>query len=261
MSIPALTLILLLAGGLLLALLIYWLFFLTEGAYLGRGVVVWLYDRFATRYDRIKQWSWDEQIVYLAEPFADEVGNLRRPPLILDVAAGTGQLTRAVDAAGLLPDARWVLLDASGQMLAQARQYLAASTGVRRSRVVYLCRPAAPLPFADDTFDVVACLEALEFMPDPAGTVAELARVLRPGGLLVVTNRIGWNARLLPGRVWSHAQIYALWQRLGLRRVFIRPYLLDYEWVSACKAGQFQPPGRAEDAEIAAFLDSLADLG
>lgn len=221
-----------LAGGLLLlGLLLYWLLFLTEGAYLGRKVVVWLYDRYASRYDRIKQWSWEDQIAYLAEPFADEVGNRQQSPLILDVAAGTGQLARAVAAAGLLPDARWVLLDASAGMLAQARRHLGAPT----QRRVYICQPATPLPFPDDTFDVVACLEALEFMPDPAGTVAELARVLRPDGLLVVTNRIGWQARLLPGRTWSHAQIHDLWQRLGLCYVFIRPYLLDYEWVSCRK--------------------------
>ncbi len=42
-------------------------------------------------------------------------------------------------------------------------------------------------------------------------------------------------ARLLPGRTWSHAQIHDLWQRLGLCYVFIRPYLLDYEWVSCRK--------------------------
>jgi SAM-dependent methyltransferase len=40
----------------------------------------------------------------------------------------------------------------------------------------------ARLPFADATFDNVVCLEVLEHVPDPAVIIAEIARVLRPGG-------------------------------------------------------------------------------
>jgi SAM-dependent methyltransferase len=40
----------------------------------------------------------------------------------------------------------------------------------------------ARLPFADATFDNVVCLEVLEHVPDPAIVIAEIARVLRPGG-------------------------------------------------------------------------------
>ena len=236
-------------------LVIYWLVFLTEGAYLGERVVVWLYDLYAGRYDDIKQWDEEEEIDYLARPFAVELGELRRPPLILDVAAGTGRLTRALRAAELLPDARWVLLDASEKMLMQAARQLG-----KNPKLHYIRRSAQQLPFDDATFDAVTCFEALEFMPDPGATLAELVRVLRPGGLLVTTNRTGPIARLMPGRTWTHASVYRLHRDLGQRHISIRPFLVDYEWVSSAKAGSFRPPGRADAPTLIAHLESLANL-
>lgn len=233
----------------LLALTVYWLFFLTEGAYLGERVVVWLYDRYAGRYDAIKDWDIQDEIEYLAEPFVAEVGERRRPPLILDVAAGSGRLALAVRLSGLLPDARWVLLDASGKMLARAKKRLGED-----ERLIYIQHTAQNLPYEDDLFDVVTCLEALEFMPDPVAALAEMARVLRPGGLLFITNRIGLQARFMPGRVWTHAQAFQYLKANGLRSVSIRPFLVDYEWVTAIKKGSFHAPGSADDPRAAALL-------
>ena len=45
------------------------------------------------------------------------------------------------------------------------------------------------LPFADGTFDVVTCLEAMEFMSRRDHCLHEMLRVLRPGGLLFISNR------------------------------------------------------------------------
>lgn len=49
------------------------------------------------------------------------------------------------------------------------------------------CAPLEALPYRDDSFDVVTCLDVIEHIEDDRQAVAELARVLRPGGLLVLT--------------------------------------------------------------------------
>ncbi len=243
--------IVLLAALALAALVIYWLFFLTEGAYLGERVVVWLYDAYARRYDAIKDWDIQDEIEYLAEPFVAAVGERRRPPLILDIATGTGRLPLAVQMSGQLPDARWVLLDASRKMLARARNRLGDA-----DRLHFVRHTAQSLPFDDDLFDVVACLEALEFMPDPVSALEEAIRVLRPGGLLFITNRTGPGARFMPGRIWTRNQVFQLLKARGMTAISIRPFLVDYQWVMAVKKGQFLPPGRADDPHVTAFLTS-----
>ena len=49
-------------------------------------------------------------------------------------------------------------------------------------------------PFGDASFDNLLCIEVLEHVPDPVAFISELARVIRPGGTLVLT--IPWSARL-----------------------------------------------------------------
>ncbi|MEX2237103.1 MAG: class I SAM-dependent methyltransferase [Dehalococcoidia bacterium] len=46
---------------------------------------------------------------------------------------------------------------------------------------------ATALPFAAQSFDGLLCLDVLEHIPDASAVVAEISRVLRPGGLLVLT--------------------------------------------------------------------------
>lgn len=243
------------AGAAIAVAVLYWLLILTEGAYLGERAVVWLYDLYAGRYDRIKDWEIADEIFYLADPFVAALGAQRRPALILDVAAGTGRMARAVEAADLLPDARWVLLDASANMLAQARKLVHLP-----GRAHFLHCRAYPLPFPDDTFDAVVCLEAMEFMRRRDAVLAELVRVLRSGGLLLITNRIGMGVRWMPGRAWTHEELYRLHKQLGQRHVSIRTFLVDYEWVSSVKAGSYSPPGRANDADTLVLLEDLTDL-
>jgi ubiquinone/menaquinone biosynthesis C-methylase UbiE len=234
------------------ALFLYWLFFLTEGAYLGERVVIWLYDLYAKRYDAIKNWDIEDEVVYLAQPFVLQVEAKREPPLILDVATGSGRLPLAVQLGGLLPEARWVLLDASLKMLQQARARLQPGAHLH-----FVQHSAQQLPFEDAFFDVVTCLEALEFFPNPEAALVELVRVLRPGGLLFITNRIGLQSRFLPGRTWSHSQVFQLLKALSMKNISIRPFLVDYEWVTAIKEGSFASPGRAALPGIASQLRAM----
>jgi SAM-dependent methyltransferase len=63
--------------------------------------------------------------------------------------------------------------------------------------------PGNALPFPDDAFDVVTCLETLEHDRDPFGTVREMRRVLKPGGALVLTvPSISFHRHEYPADYW-----------------------------------------------------------
>jgi ubiquinone/menaquinone biosynthesis C-methylase UbiE len=220
------------------AIVLWWLLIKTEGVYLGRRTVIWLYDLYASRYDNIKQYDPYNEDYYLARPILQRIPHIRAP-LVLDVATGTGRLPLALLEQPTF-QGRIVALDLSRKMLAFAAEKLAPFGG----RVDLLHHPAESLPFPDDTFDLVTCLEALEFMMHPQDVLREIVRVLRPGGLLVLTNRQGKDARLMPGRTFSHSQLrHLLTGDLKLEAVEIQPWQVDYRIVWARKSGQSEPPG------------------
>lgn len=95
---------------------------------------------------------------------------------VLDVATGTGMV-----AAELLrrADCTVVGVDQSAEMLAGARRRFAA---LQRDRVELIEGQAEALPFDDESFDALTFTYLLRYVDDPAATVRELARVVRPGG-------------------------------------------------------------------------------
>jgi demethylmenaquinone methyltransferase/2-methoxy-6-polyprenyl-1,4-benzoquinol methylase len=95
---------------------------------------------------------------------------------ILDVATGTGMV-----AAELLARAGCsvVGVDQSAQMLSRARRRFA---GEPAGRVELVEAQAERLPFSDGVFDALSFTYLLRYVDDPPATLAELARVVRPGG-------------------------------------------------------------------------------
>ncbi|RME33419.1 MAG: methyltransferase domain-containing protein [Thermoflexia bacterium] len=219
-------------GLLVLGGLVYWQLGIAEGTYLGPRVVAWLYDLVAPAYDRIKGFDAEMEQWYLGLPLALALDNLPAP-LVLDVGCGTARLARALFFQPRFRG-RVVGVDLSRRMLARAVQ----ETGPWADRVTFIRRDARSLPFPNDTFDAVASLEMLEFTPDPRGVVRELVRVLRPGGILLVSNRIGTEARLMPGRAFPTEDFVAFLQTLPLERVHVQPWQVYYDLVWARKAGR-----------------------
>ncbi len=72
-----------------------------------------------------------------------------------------------------------VATDISPAMLEIARS---KSTGTDSAPIEWLESPATPLPLPDAAFDIVTCQQGLQFFPDKVGALAEIRRVLRPGG-------------------------------------------------------------------------------
>jgi ubiquinone/menaquinone biosynthesis C-methylase UbiE len=211
----------------ILITLAVWEFWICEGTHLGRNLVVWMYDLAATRYDRIKSFDHDWERRFLGEPLAAATSGFIGA-MLLDVGAGTGRTARA-----LLPicpfKGRIICLEPSAKMLSIGRQLTDAGA------TEWIRAWAVPLPFAEETFDVVVSLEILEFTPSPRGTLAGMVRVLRPGGWLLVTNRIGWEAPLILGKTFRRDAFRDVLQGLGLQDIEIQPWQVDYDLVWARK--------------------------
>lgn len=94
----------------------------------------------------------------------------------LDVGCGNGAFTEEVIAR--CAPATVVAVDPSEDQLAYARARTAAS------KAGFRVGDAQNLPFADNSFDVAAMALVISFLPDPARAVAEMARVVRPDGLV-----------------------------------------------------------------------------
>lgn len=215
----------------LAGLIAWWQLAVAEGAYLGRRVVAFLYDRYAGRYDRVKQFHPASDAVMLVMPILEHLtamGSRQAEARVLDVATGTGRLPVALLTQPAFRG-RIVALDISPKMLEQAQAKLSGHA----DRVEWMRHDAQHLPFEDASFDVVTCLEAIEFFPRPLEAVAELARVLKPGGLLMVSNRIGPDAWKLPGRAMPSTEFATLLGRLGLAGVTIQRWLVDYDLLLA----------------------------
>jgi len=211
---------------------LYWLIILTEGTYLGPWLVAFLYDRIATRYDTIKDFDELDDAWRIGKPLQETWGGISFP-LVLDVATGTGRAPLI-----LMQDFRFrgrvVGLDVSLNMLRQAWQ----KTRAWASRLDWVWQEASLLPFSDEVFDAVTCLEALEFLPSPRGSLQEMARVLRPGGMLLISNRVGRDALFFPGRIFRAGQLRKMLESLSLDPIRFSRWQEYYDLVWARKKGE-----------------------
>ena len=126
----------------------------------------------------------------LFRPYAQELARRARafgPRRILETAAGTGAVTDALHQA--LPDADIVATDLNPPMLE------IAAARVKSDRVEFVAADAQELPFADSSFDLVACQFGAMFFPDRVRGHSEARRVLKDGGryLLAIWDRIDRN--------------------------------------------------------------------
>jgi demethylmenaquinone methyltransferase / 2-methoxy-6-polyprenyl-1,4-benzoquinol methylase len=153
------------------------------------GEVSAMFDRVADRYDLMNdvlslgQDRWWRRIV--ARAVAARPGEL-----VLDLAAGTGTSSRTFAAEG----ATCVACDFSlGMLQVGARRLRSAPEGRpapgpdrRAGQVRFVAGDALDLPFRDQAFDAVTISFGLRNVADPGAALAEMLRVTRPGGRLLV---------------------------------------------------------------------------
>jgi ubiquinone/menaquinone biosynthesis C-methylase UbiE len=105
---------------------------------------------------------------------------------VLDVGCGDGTLALAASQYGAH---RVAGSDPDGRMVARAH-----ARALREGRQIDLIVARSQiLPYADETFDVVTCVAVLTFIADPEVALREMARVLRPGGRLVIGDLGKWS--------------------------------------------------------------------
>jgi SAM-dependent methyltransferase len=153
---------------------------------------------------------------------------LRPGERLLDLGAGGGRHAYGALERG----ARVVALDRSEADAKDCAAFLAALVEeAGAGDAGSMTGDALHLPFADATFDRVICAEVLEHVPDDRGAMAEIARVLKPGGTAAVTVPRFWpelvcwalsdEYHLVPG---GHVRIYRLPElRRRLRAAGLRP--------------------------------------
>jgi demethylmenaquinone methyltransferase / 2-methoxy-6-polyprenyl-1,4-benzoquinol methylase len=117
---------------------------------------------------------------------------------VLDVATGTGLVARALRRRYRCAV---VGLDQSEQMLERARMLVGDEVELVRGE-------AERLPFDDASFDALTFTYLLRYVDDPAATMRELARVVRPGG------RIAMLEFYVPRGLWH--PLWAAYTRVGL---------------------------------------------
>lgn len=133
------------------------------------------YDTFAAAYARendnglFNAWYERPELLRLAS----DVEALR----VLDAGCGHGSLLQELHNRGAIVSG----FDISPAMIELARERLGATADLRIADL------AAPLPYADDTFDLVTVSLALHYVEDWEGTLKELRRLLRPHGRLVIS--------------------------------------------------------------------------
>ncbi len=210
--------------------ILYWLLVTTEGVFLGRRVVVWLYDVTAHKYDTIKEFDPEWEQFFIAQPIMHHLRHMPAP-LILDVATGTGRVPLTLLDQPLF-HGRVVGVDASTKMLSLAAEKLRPF----RHRAALIQQTADHLPFPDNSFDGATCLESLEFFPSETAVLREMVRVIKPGGLLMVTRRRGWEGKAFLTRYRNVAEFESLLTSLGLEGVNTQPWQEAYDQVFGWKA-------------------------
>jgi ubiquinone/menaquinone biosynthesis C-methylase UbiE len=197
-----------------------------------------------------------EQLVRLAQ--------IRPDDRVLDVACGTGLVSFVC-----APYAREVVgIDISPGMLAKARA-LRHSREVRN--VHFVLGEAAHMPFKDGEFDVVVCRLAIHHFSQPEREIREMARVLKAGGRLVISDTISSEdereARLhnalerlrdpSHARMLSQTELRTLIERVGLRMSDVHTQTRDRtydEWMDV-----ITDPIRTENLKV--VLEELARAG
>lgn len=169
------------------------------------------YDEWAETYDATLK-SWDYQA---PDDAAATLGaHLKSGDKILDVGCGTGMFAKAMS--------RHLDCHIEGIDISAASLEIAKKQG-GYDRVQCHDLQTNPLPVPDNAFDAAACVGVMTYIEDAAGLLADLCRVVRPGGYLLFTQRDDrWVEKDFDSLITSFEE-RKLWTPLNVSKA--KPYL------------------------------------
>ena len=218
-----------------------------------------------------RMFEWREGLEPLIAPARVGPGQV-----VVDFGCGPGHL--AIELARRVgPEGRIIALDVNREFLERTRAR--AERAGLADRVTTELLEKERLPLTDSAVDRVVCKNVLEYVPDPATTVAEFRRVLRPGGIAHVSDS-DWGALIVEPlaperveRIMSAAgvafrtprigrSLYGLFRAAGFQDVSVQ-VLTSVDTLGRMRpvisnlATYARASGRADESELEAFLGDV----
>lgn len=153
------------------------------------------------------------RLIISPEELADRL-HLSQNSKVLEIGPGAGYFS--VEVAKRIPHGQLALLDIQPEMLEKVKKRM-DQAGIRH--VVYVQGDAAKLPFSSGHFDVVFLVTVIGEVADKGGCIREIYRVLRPGGLLSITEQASDTEMM------SVEELRSLAEHLGFQfaEIFVKP--------------------------------------
>lgn len=155
---------------------------------------------------------------------------------VLEVGVGTG-----LSLPSYRSDVSVTGIDASAEMLAKAQQKV-ADLGLRNIEALRLM-DARAMEFPDRSFDHVSAMHIMSVVPEPERVMAEIARVLRPGGTVVIVNHFARDASDRTALTWLERLAAPFADLLGWHSDFSRSVVMGTPGLSLVEEQHLPPFG------------------
>jgi ubiquinone/menaquinone biosynthesis C-methylase UbiE len=127
---------------------------------------------------------------------------------VLDIGCADGTITEKIDS--FLPQAKLTGLDLYQKAIEYARK--------KRPQINFVCANARKMPFKNNQFDAIICIETLEHVPNNQKVIKEIQRCLKDSGTLIVAQDTNnWLFKFVwfiwikwKGKVWKNAHVNSL---------------------------------------------------
>jgi phosphatidylethanolamine/phosphatidyl-N-methylethanolamine N-methyltransferase len=155
---------------------------------------------------------------------------------VLEVGVGTG-----LSLPGYRPDVSITGIDASAEMLGKA-QARVEELGLRNVEALRLM-DARAMDFPDNSFDHISAMHIMSVVPEPERVMAEMARVLRPGGTIIMINHFALEDQDRKALGWLERVAAPFADKLGWHSDFARARVMQTPGLGLIEEAQLPPFG------------------